>query len=186
VLQNRSVVRVGSNTPVPVDIRLIAATNRDLQDMVGKDLFREDLLYRINTIHVEIPPLRKRPDDIVPLSEIFILQYAGRYGKAALHLSADAAEKLKTQPWLGNIRELQHTLEKAVIICDGDTLNVCDFDFPRKKEMPHRKEAATLGEMEYRMIREAMDKFDGNLSLVASQLGISRQTLYNKIKRYEL
>ncbi|MDR1602456.1 MAG: sigma-54 dependent transcriptional regulator [Tannerella sp.] len=185
-LQNRSIVRVGSNTPVPVDIRLIVATNRDLQDMVAKDLFREDLLYRINTIHVEIPPLCERPEDVVPLSEIFISQYAGRYGKAILHLSPGAAEKMKAQPWPGNIRELQHTLEKAVIICDGDTLDVCDFDFPRKKETPSRKEAATLSGMEYDMIRDAMNKFDGNLSLVASQLGISRQTLYNKIKRYKL
>jgi DNA-binding NtrC family response regulator len=185
-LQNRSIVRVGSNTPVPVDIRLIAATNRDLKDMAAKDLFREDLLYRINTIHVEIPPLRDRPDDIVPLGEIFLLKYAERYGRTALRLSAGAAEKLKAQPWFGNIRELQHTLEKAVIICDGDTLDVNDFDFPRKKETQPKKEASTLGEMEYHMIREAMDKFEGNLSLVATQLGISRQTLYNKIKRYEL
>ncbi|MDR1406870.1 MAG: sigma-54 dependent transcriptional regulator [Tannerella sp.] len=187
VLQNRSVVRVGSNVPVPVNIRLIAATNRDLQEMVTREVFREDLLYRINTIHVEIPPLRERPEDIGALSEIFLLRYAAHYGRAALHLSAAAREKLKIQPWPGNIRELQHTLEKAVIICEGDTLDVGDFDFARqKKELQPKREVATLGEMEYSMIREAMEKYDGNLSLVAAQLGISRQTLYNKIKRYEL
>ncbi|MDR2120082.1 MAG: sigma-54 dependent transcriptional regulator [Tannerella sp.] len=186
VLQSRSVVRVGSNTPVPVDIRLIAATNRNLGEMVAGNVFREDLFYRINTIHVEIPPLRERPEDIVPLAEIFLLRYAARYGKAAPKLNPRAADKLKTQPWHGNIRELQHALEKAVIICDGNTLDADDFDFARKREAPAKKEAATLGEMEYLMIREAMDKFDGNLSLVAAQLGISRQTLYNKIKRYEL
>jgi DNA-binding NtrC family response regulator len=185
-LQNRSIVRVGSNLPVPVNIRLIAATNRDLQAMVDKDHFREDLLYRINTIHVEIPPLRERPDDIVPLGEIFLTQYAKRYARPKLHLSSRAKEKLKAQPWMGNIRELQHTLEKAVIICDNDTLDTEDFDFPRKKDAASDKEAATLGEMESRMIREAMDKYEGNLSLVAAQLGISRQTLYNKLKRYEL
>lgn len=183
-LQRRSIVRVGSNTPIPVNIRLICATNRDLQEMVQKGDFREDLLYRINTIHVEIPPLRERPEDIVPLTEIFLSKYANIYGKAAMRLSPDAKEKLKAQPWFGNIRELEHTIEKAVIIAEGSVLD--DFDFPRPKKEPATKEATTLEEMEYNMIKNAMDKYSGNLSLVASQLGISRQTLYNKIKRYEL
>lgn len=183
-LQRRSIVRVGSNTPIPVNIRLICATNRDLQEMVQKGDFREDLLYRINTIHVEIPPLRERPEDIVPLTEIFLSKYANIYGKAAMRLSPDAKEKLKAQPWFGNIRELEHTIEKAVIIAEGSVLD--DFDFPRPKKEPATKEATTLEEMEYNMIKNAMDKYSGNLSLVANQLGISRQTLYNKIKRYEL
>lgn len=186
VLQRRSIVRVGSNTPIPVNIRLICATNRDLQEMVQKGDFREDLLYRINTIHVEIPPLRERPEDIVPLTEIFLSKYAHIYGKSAMCLSPDAKEKLKAQPWYGNIRELEHTIEKAVIIAEGNTLDGNDFDFPHAKKEPVMKEATTLEEMEYNMIKSAMDKFGGNLSLVASQLGISRQTLYNKIKRYEL
>ena len=184
-LQRRSIVRVGSNTPIPINIRLICATNRDLQEMVQKDQFREDLLYRINTIHVEIPSLRERPEDIVPLTEIFLAKYTNIYGKSTMRLSADAKEKLKQQPWFGNIRELEHTIEKAVIITDGDTLESTDFDFPRKKDAP-MKEVTTLEEMEYNMIKNAMDKYNGNLSLVASQLGISRQTLYNKIKRYEI
>ncbi|RHJ83239.1 sigma-54 dependent transcriptional regulator [Parabacteroides sp. AM08-6] len=184
-LQRRSIVRVGSNTPIPVNIRLICATNRDLQDMVQKEQFREDLLYRINTIHVEIPPLRERPEDIVPLTEIFLSKYANIYGKQAIRLSPDAEDKLKTQPWFGNIRELEHTIEKAVIISEDDILESSDFEFPRKKET-QTKEVTTLEEMEYNMIKNAMDKFGGNLSLVANQLGISRQTLYNKIKRYEL
>lgn len=186
VLQRRSIVRVGSNTPIPVNIRLICATNRDLQEMVQKGDFREDLLYRINTIHVEIPPLRERPEDIVPLTEIFLSKYANIYGKSTMRLSPDAKEKLKTQPWYGNIRELEHTIEKAVIIAEGNTLDGNDFDFPRAKKDTDNKEATTLEEMEYNMIKSAMDKYNGNLSLVASQLGISRQTLYNKIKRYEL
>ena len=184
-LQRRSIVRVGSNTPIPINIRLICATNRDLQEMVQKDQFREDLLYRINTIHVEIPSLRERPEDIVPLTEIFLAKYTNIYGKSTMRLSTDAKEKLKQQPWFGNIRELEHTIEKAVIISEGDTLESTDFDFPRKKDAP-MKEVTTLEEMEYNMIKNAMDKYNGNLSLVASQLGISRQTLYNKIKRYEL
>ena len=185
-LQRRSIVRVGSNTPIPVNIRLICATNRDLQEMVQKGDFREDLLYRINTIHVEIPPLRERPEDIVPLTEIFLSKYTKIYGKTAMCLSLDAKEKLKAQPWFGNIRELEHTIEKAVIIAERSVLDGNDFDFPRAKKKPVTKEATTLEEMEYNMIKNAMDKYSGILSLVASQLGISRQTLYNKIKRYEL
>ena len=185
-LQRRSIVRVGSNTPIPVNIRLICATNRDLQEMVQKGNFREDLLYRINTIHVEIPPLRERPEDIVPLTEIFLSKYTKIYGKTAMCLSLDAKEKLKAQPWFGNIRELEHTIEKAVIIAERSVLDGNDFDFPRAKKKPVTKEATTLEEMDYNMIKNAMDKYSGNLSLVASQLGISRQTLYNKIKRYEL
>lgn len=185
-LQRRSIVRVESNTPIPVNIRLICATNRDLQEMVQKGDFREDLLYRINTIHVEIPPLRERPEDIVPLTEIFLSKYTKIYGKTAMCLSLDAKEKLKAQPWFGNIRELEHTIEKAVIIAERSVLDGNDFDFPRAKKKPVTKEATTLEEMEYNMIKNAMDKYSGNLSLVASQLGISRQTLYNKIKRYEL
>ena len=185
-LQRRSIVRVGSNTPIPVNIRLICATNRDLQEMVQKGDFREDLLYRINTIHVEIPPLRERPEDIVPLTEIFLSKYTKIYGKTAMCLSLDAKEKLKAQPWFGNIRELENTIENAVIIAERSVLDGNDFDFPRAKKKPVTKEATTLEEMEYNMIKNAMDKYSGNLSLVASQLGISRQTLYNKIKRYEL
>jgi DNA-binding NtrC family response regulator len=185
-LQSRSIVRVGSNTPVPVDIRLLSATNKELGEMVDKALFREDLLYRINTIHVEIPPLRERPEDVVPLAGLFLARYAGMYGKQTAGISETAAEKLKTQPWYGNIRELQHTIEKAVIISEGHTLEAGHFNFASKKETPGRKESGTLEEMEYNMIKNTMDKYNGNLSLVAAQLGISRQTLYNKIKRYEL
>ena len=186
VLQRRSVTRVGSNTPIPVNIRLICATNRDLQAMVRKEQFREDLLYRINTIHVEIPPLRERPEDIVPLAEIFIAKYANLYNKQAPRLSDKAGEKLREQSWLGNIRELEHTIEKAIIIADGETLDENCLDLPRKPENPVKNEFTTLEEMEYNMIKAAIDKHKGNLSLAANQLGISRQTLYNKIKRYEL
>ena len=155
-LQRRSIVRVGSNTPIPVNIRLICATNRDLQEMVQKGDFREDLLYRINTIHVEIPPLRERPEDIVPLTEIFLSKYTKIYGKTAMCLSLDAKEKLKAQPWFGNIRELEHTIEKAVIIAERSVLDGNDFDFPRAKKKPVTKEATTLEEMEYNMIKNAL------------------------------
>lgn len=183
-LQRRSVTRVGSNTPIPVNIRLICATNRDLDEMVRKGQFREDLLYRVNTIHVEIPPLRERPDDIAPLAERFARKYAALYNKRPPKLSAEAAEKLREQPWTGNIRELEHAVEKAVIIAEGDTLESDSFDFPHKTATPARGDITTLEEMERDMIEAAMERHGGNLSLVAGQLGISRQTLYNKLKRY--
>lgn len=184
-IQQRSIVRVGSNEPVPVDIRLICATNRNLQGMVDKGEFREDLLYRINTIHVEIPPLRNRREDIVPLAERFITRFCKQYDKAPISLTASACEKLTAHSWYGNIRELEHAIEKAVIICDGNSIPAEMFQLVQKTEI-QQTEASTLEEMEKAMIRKALDKCGGNLSAVASQLGITRQTLYNKMKKFSL
>lgn len=184
-IQQRSIVRVGSNEPVPVDIRLICATNRNLQGMVDKGEFREDLLYRINTIHVEIPPLRNRREDIVPLAERFITRFCKQYDKAPISLTASACEKLTAHSWYGNIRELEHAIEKAVIICDGNSIPAEMFRLVQKTEI-QQTEASTLEEMEKAMIRKALDKCGGNLSAVASQLGITRQTLYNKMKKFGL
>lgn len=184
-IQQRSIVRVGSNEPVPVDIRLICATNRNLQGMVDKGEFREDLLYRINTIHVEIPPLRNRREDIVPLAERFITRFCKQYDKAPISLTASACEKLTAHSWYGNIRELEHAIEKAVIICDGNSIPAEMFQLVQKTEI-QQIEASTLEEMEKAMIRKALDKCEGNLSAVASQLGITRQTLYNKMKKFDL
>lgn len=121
-IQSRSVVRVGSNEPIPVNIRLICATNCDLEEMVAKGKFREDLLYRINTIHIEIPPLRERKEDIIPLAERFIDRFCKQYDKGNILLSTGAQEKLRTYPWYGNIRELEHAVEKAVIINEDGIL----------------------------------------------------------------
>lgn len=184
-IQQRSIVRVGSNEPVPVDIRLICATNRNLQGMVDKGEFREDLLYRINTIHVEIPPLRNRREDIVPLAERFITRFCKQYDKAPISLTASACERLTAHSWYGNIRELEHAIEKAVIICDGNSIPAEMFQLVQKTEI-QQIEASTLEEMEKAMIRKALDKCEGNLSAVASQLGITRQTLYNKMKKFGL
>ena len=185
-IQRRSIVRVGSNTPVPVNIRLICATNRNLQDMVQKNEFREDLLYRINTIHLEIPPLRQRPEDIVPLAEMFITRFCKRYDKPLVSLTESAQAKLKQHPWYGNIRELEHTIEKAVIICDDTCLPAELFQLTSHQEKSPEMPASTLEEMEFKMIRKALDSCNGNLSAVAAQLGISRQTLYNKMKKFGL
>ena len=187
VLQSRSVVRVGSNEPIPVDVRLICATNANLDERVAQGKFREDLLYRINTIHLEIPPLRERKEDIIPLAELFVERFAKQYDKGPLTLSEEAKQKLKEHPWYGNIRELEHAIEKAVIISDG--VAICDavFHFPKKSLSPAQESAMeTLEDMELVMIRKAIDKHEGNLSAVASQLGITRQTLYNKMKKYGL
>lgn len=191
VLQQRSVIRVGDNTPIPIDIRLICATNRDLPEMVREGHFREDLLYRVNTIHLEIPPLRERSEDIIPLARIFLEKYAALYKRAVPTLSPDAEKQLREYPWMGNIRELEHAIEKALIIADGPMLDGRSLNLPAAQNAaPVTKAAApdatTLEEMEYQMIKAAIDKFSGNLSLAANQLGISRQTLYNKMKRFGL
>ena len=187
VLQSRSVVRVGSNEPIPVDVRLVCATNANLDERVSQGKFREDLLYRINTIHLEIPPLRERKEDIIPLAELFIERFAKQYDKGPLALSEGAKQKLKEHPWYGNIRELEHAIEKAVIISDSGVLTDAHFHFPKKSLSPaHESVMETLEDMELVMIRKAIDKHEGNLSAVASQLGITRQTLYNKMKKYGL
>ncbi len=186
-LQRRSIVRVGGSTQIPVDVRLVCATNRNLQQMVDDGEFREDLLYRINTIHLELPALRQRKADIVPLANRFLRQYADLYNKAGIRLSDEAAEKLTALPWYGNIRELQHAVEKAVILSDGGILSAEDIDGGNqtRREKP-MEEVQTLDEMERRMIEKTVKDCEGNLSVVAARLGISRQTLYNKLKRYGL
>ena len=187
VLQSRTVVRVGSNEPISVNIRLICATNGNLDEMVAQGKFREDLLYRINTIHVEIPPLRERKEDIVPLAELFVQRFAKQYDKGQMILSDTARRKLQMHPWYGNIRELEHAIEKAIIISEGGILTDAHFHFPKKSLSPEKESAIeTLEDMELVMIRKAIDKCGGNLSAVAMQLGITRQTLYNKMKKHGL
>ena len=186
-LQRRSIVRVGGSTQIPVDVRLVCATNRNLQQMVNDGEFREDLLYRINTIHLELPALRQRKADIVPLANRFLRQYGDIYNKTNLRFSDEAEQKLTSLPWYGNIRELQHTIEKAVILSDGGMIAAEDIDGGNqtRREKP-LEEVQTLDEMESRMIEKTIKECEGNLSVVAARLGISRQTLYNKIKRYGL
>lgn len=182
-LQNRSIIRLGTNTPIPVDIRLISATNRDLFTMVNDGEFRQDLLYRINTIHIDLPPLRQRKEDIIPMAEIFLSKYADRYGRGELRFTEKAKELLYNYAWTGNIRELQHTIEKAVIMADNRDIDVAQLNL---RPAENAVNCTTLEDMERRMIREAMEQCEGNLTVVARRLGITRQTLYNKIKRYDL
>jgi transcriptional regulator with PAS, ATPase and Fis domain len=185
-IQNREFMRLGSDKPIPVDIRLVCATNKNLEQMVADGIFREDLLYRINTIQVEIPPLRERGNDIIILAEFFLRKFASKYDKKGLKINQAAQEKLLKYPWPGNIRELQHTIEKAVILSDSDILKPEDFFFKQILSSKYDDEGLTIEEMEKRMILGAVEKSAGNMSLAAEKLGITRQTLYNKIKKYGL
>ncbi|MBM6945417.1 MULTISPECIES: sigma-54-dependent transcriptional regulator [Bacteroides] len=193
-IQKRSFIKVGSNLPQPTNIRLICATNRDLDEMVRKGEFREDLLYRINTIHLHIPSLRERKEDILPLARMFLERYAKQYGRTNGTFAPDAAARLLAYPWYGNIRELQHTIEKAVILADDGELRAESLQLA---DMAERENASgteektemafhTLDEMERTMIQQAIGQCDGNLSQAAAKLGVTRQTLYNKMKRYGL
>ena len=193
-IQKRCFVKVGSNTQQPTNIRLICATNRNLEDMVRNGEFREDLLYRINTIHLHIPALRERKEDILPLAKRFLEQYARQYGRQVQAFSPEATRRLLEHPWYGNIRELQHTVEKAVILSDSDELRGDMLQLASTASGPEpvagNAEAEvpfhTLDEMERSMVKRAIDQCEGNLSQAAAMLGITRQTLYNKMKRYGL
>lgn len=183
-IQNRQISRIGSNQTVPVDIRLICATNKSLENMVREGLFREDLLYRINTIQIEVPPLRERGNDVLVLADFFLKKYASKYNKPNLKINQQAQEKLLKYNWPGNIRELQHTVEKAVILSDNNILKPEDFFMRPVATVQNHATELTLEEMEKRMINQAISKNQGNLSAAAEQLGITRQTLYNKMKRF--
>ena len=182
-IQNKTVVPVGSNKPIEVDIRLVCATNCNLPQMVEDGLFREDLLYRTNTIGIEVPPLRKRGEDIVVLANYYLNKFISKYNKPRLRINQPAIDKLLAYPWPGNVRELVHTMERAVILVEGEVLRPDDFVLGTAKEQTVDDELVTLEEMELLMIRKALDHHDGNHSAAADQLGISRQTLYNKLKK---
>ena len=184
-IQGRKIIRVGSNKPIDINIRLICATNSNLQEMVANGTFREDLLYRINTIHIEVPPLRKRGKDILLLADFFLHRYGQKYGKKNLSFAFSTQERLLNYPWPGNVRELQHAIEKAVIMCESNILKPNDFFF-KTITTELTPQISTLEEMEKEMIRKAIERNEGNISAIASQLGITRQTLYNKMKKFGL
>lgn len=185
-LQTRHITRVGSNKSIPVDIRLISATNKNLFKSVKEGEFREDLLYRINTIHLEVPPLRERREDVPQLAEFFLRRLAKKYNKGNLKFSEKALRKLENYVWPGNVRELEHAIEKAVILSDNEELQPADFYMRTPDETSFVVESFTLEEMEKILIEKALRKYDNNISAVAAELGISRPTLYSKIKKYEL
>ncbi len=187
VLQNRSVTKLGSNIPIPIDIRLISATNKDLSTMIQNGLFREDLLYRINTITIELPPLRERENDILLIAEFYLRKYSAKYTKHGLKINQKATQKLLNYSWPGNVRELQHSIEKAVILADDNILGESSFNLIDDiSDQDLNLQNSTLEEMEKTMILVSIKKEKGNMSNVAKKLGITRQTLYNKLKRYDI
>ncbi|MDE6380135.1 MAG: sigma-54 dependent transcriptional regulator [Muribaculaceae bacterium] len=184
-LQQRKIIRVGTNTPRDIDIRLICATNRNLPQMVASGEFRQDLFYRINTVTIELPPIRNRPEDIPSLVEMFVRKYAGIYSKPEVKVSEEAMKRLSAQSWPGNIRQLEHTVEKALILSEGPTLGIHDFDL-RDSGVQTTEESTTLESLERNAIINAIKVHSGNMSEVARHLGITRQTLYNKLRKYGL
>ncbi|SFK85134.1 DNA-binding transcriptional response regulator, NtrC family, contains REC, AAA-type ATPase, and a Fis-type DNA-binding domains [Porphyromonadaceae bacterium KH3CP3RA] len=187
-LQSRQIIRVGSNKPVAVDIRLICATNHNLFQDVQNGLFREDLLYRINTIQIEVPPLRNRKEDIPGLASFFLHRFAVKYNKTGITLHKEAIAKMQEYAWPGNVRELEHTIEKALILSDNRVIDSSDLFLrpPDSSEKNKDLENVTLEEMERVLIERAMRNYGNNISAIAKELGVSRPTLYSKIKKYGL
>jgi DNA-binding NtrC family response regulator len=186
-IQNRVIYKVGSKTPIPFDIRLICATNKNLEEMVSKYLFREDLYYRINTIVIEIPPLRDRSEDIVLLAEHFLKEYANKYEKFYLKFSSKTIDKLMKYNWPGNVRELRHTIEKAVILCESDILTPEDFIISHSAQQTFlQQKPPTFAEIEKQALQTALRNNNGSVLKASKELGLARQTMYNKMQKYNL
>jgi transcriptional regulator with PAS, ATPase and Fis domain len=188
VLQNREVTRLGTNTPIKIDIRLICATNMPIEEMVSQSQFRQDLLYRINTVEIQLPSLHERQEDIPQLSEHFYAMYAKKYRKDLTGLTEEAINHLKKYPWPGNVRELQHAIERAVIMTENDKLDQEDFFFltASSQEMPTAGDNYNLDEIEKSVIHRAIEKHSGNISKAAKELGLTRASLYRRLEKHGL
>ncbi len=185
VLQNRSVTKVGSNKPKNIDIRLICATNEPLYDRVAQRTFRQDLLYRINTIEIKLPALRERPEDILPLAEHFLKVYRKKYNRPVNAISAALGKQLQRYHWAGNVRELQHAVERAVILSQGNALQPEDFFFETRQETaPSFDQTYQLEEVEKMLIIKTLKKFNGNITEAAREMGLTRQALYRRVEKY--
>lgn len=189
VLQNRQVSRVGSNDPVNINIRLICATNLPLAELANESRFRKDLIYRINTVEIVVPPLRKRENDIILLAKHFAAMYAAKYLKPVPDFDSKAIEKLKHYNFPGNVRELQYTMERAVIMSEGEVLSAADLIFsPIESAVQENTEARdmNLGVVEKNTILRVIEKHNGNISKAAKELGITRTALYRRLSKYEI
>jgi len=187
VIQNHEVIRVGSSKPVPVDVRLITATNKPIREMVKEQVFREDLYYRLNTIEIIVPPVRERQEDIYELAEFFLKEYALKYEKPFLKITAKAMEKLLGYSWPGNVRELRHSIEKSVILCDKKNIEPEDLFLSRETSIdPSVQNSLKLTDVEKNAINKVIEECRGNYSRAAKILDISRTTLYAKLKKYGL
>ncbi len=188
VLQNRQVIRLGTNQPIPLDIRLICATNMPLTELANENRFRKDLIYRINTVEITVPPLRRRVADIPLLARHYAQVYADKYGKAAVSFAPNALEKLQQYAFPGNVRELQYTIERAVIMAEGSQLNEKDLLFSPMEPtagMPDEGDT-TLSAVERNTILRAIEKHGGNISRAARELGLTRTALYRRLSKYDI
>ncbi|QTN39654.1 sigma-54-dependent Fis family transcriptional regulator [Cryomorphaceae bacterium] len=185
-LQNREITRVGSSKPVKVDIRLVSATNMPLYEMAGKDEFRQDLLYRINTVEVRMPALRERAEDLGLLVDHFMDRFSKRYHKKAPKISKEAWERLKSYRWPGNVRELEHTIERALILHEGDRLETRDLSLSNRTDNAPEHEELNLLAAEGKLIERALEKHQGNISKAAQDLGITRAALYRRMEKHDL
>lgn len=186
-LQNRKITRLGSNTEINVDIRLVCATNMDLYEMVDSNEFRQDLLYRINTIEIKLPPLRERKSDIKLLAQHFLKKYVKKYQMDVVSISKEAIEKLESHSWPGNIRELQHAIERAVIMCNGDMIKAKDFTLKKPAKAEETSlENMKIDDVEKILIERTLAKHDQNITKAANELGLTRTSLYRRIKKYDL
>lgn len=188
VLERRQVTRLGSNRPRAVDIRLICATNRPIQEMAAQNTFRQDLLYRINTVEIHLPPLRERVEDLPLLVDHFLAMYSKKYQEPLKRVSSAALTKLEKYHWPGNVRELQHAIERAVIMSEAQALQPSDFFFSAReaKEEGLVFEHYNLEEVEKTVIRKTLSKYGGNISQAAGELGLTRTSLYRRLEKYGL
>lgn len=186
-LQNRQISKVGSNDLIPLNIRLISATNKDINQLIKDNLFREDLLYRINTVQINLPPLRERKEDILVLADYYLDQFSKHYNKTGIKINNKALEKFQEYSWPGNVRELKHTIEKGVILCNGHTLKTEDFFFEKPVSTNEElNKPITLEEGEKIIIKKALERNNWNISETAKELKVGRQTLYRKIEKYDI
>lgn len=188
VIQEKSVTRVGSNRSRPVNARVIAATNQDLYEAVKNRSFRQDLLYRINTIEIQLPPLRERSDDIEPLAIHFLNQFSQKYKRPSTGLSAALLKEMQRYTWPGNIRELQHAVERAVIMSQSEKLQPEDFFFRDAKNLQNSTELLSMNidDMEKQLIMKALQKYHGNITEAAQELGLTRASLYRRLEKYQI
>lgn len=189
VLQNRTVTRLGSNKATPIDVRLVCATNLPIQELANENRFRKDLIYRINTVEIIVPPLRKRGKDILLLADHFNELYSQKYMKPQLPFDKSAREKLLSYPFPGNVRELQYTIERAVIMAEGDELKAADLLFspiefaPEEGEEPKETNLSTV---EKNTILKVIEKHNGNITKAAKELGLTRTALYRRLSKYDI
>jgi DNA-binding NtrC family response regulator len=188
VLQNRQVIRLGSNDPVPIDIRLICATNMPLHELANENRFRKDLIYRINTVEIMVPPLRNRANDIILLAKHFSKVYTDKYLKTGLEFEDTALDKLLHYPFPGNVRELQYSIERAVIMAEGTTLHAKDLIFsPLETQLISEAEPElNLSILEKNAILQVIEKHNGNITKAAKELGLTRTALYRRLSKYDI